>query len=290
MPELRIVEDELWQAVKQRQRSSPSRSAGTRPGNALNRAHRRRFLLSGLLVCGCCGGGYTIMGKDRYGCAAHRSKGTCGNDRTISRAGDREAGCWTGSSIACWRPSCSRRSPAPTRRRCEPGRAADGAGRGLEGRLAQVERKIAAMIRAIEDGLYQPSMKERMTALEAEKAQLTAELRPSRDTAPVALHPNLPALYRRKVEELEAVLADPELGPEAMEAIRPMITRIVLTPRAEGGMEAVLEGDLARILTICAGAERTNARRVSGGRSADVLGRQVSVVAGAGFEPATFRL
>ena len=25
------------------------------------------------------------MGKERYGCAAHRTKGTCGNDRTISR-------------------------------------------------------------------------------------------------------------------------------------------------------------------------------------------------------------
>ena len=44
-----------------------------------------QFLLSGLLVCGVCGGGYTIMGKDRYGCAAHRSKGSCGNDRTIGR-------------------------------------------------------------------------------------------------------------------------------------------------------------------------------------------------------------
>jgi hypothetical protein len=54
-------------------------------GNALNRAHRRRFLLSGLLVCGCCGAGYTIMAKDRYGCAGRRSKGTCANDRTISR-------------------------------------------------------------------------------------------------------------------------------------------------------------------------------------------------------------
>ena len=54
-------------------------------GNALNRAHRRRFLLSGLLVCGCCGAGYTIMAKDRYGCAGRRSKGTCTNDRTISR-------------------------------------------------------------------------------------------------------------------------------------------------------------------------------------------------------------
>ncbi len=151
---------------------------------------------------------------------------------------------------------------------------------GLHGRLAAVERKLAAMIRAIEDGLYQPSMKDRMTALEAEKAQLRAELAARPDTAPVALHPNLPALYRRKVEELELLLADAELGVEAMEAIRSTISRIVLTPRPAGGMDAMPEGDLARILAICAGAERENARRVSGGRSGDVPGRQLSLVAG----------
>jgi site-specific DNA recombinase len=71
--------------VKSRQetlRFAIGRDAG---GNALNRAHRRQFLLSGLLVCGSCGGGYTIVGRDRYGCAAHRSKGTCANRMLISR-------------------------------------------------------------------------------------------------------------------------------------------------------------------------------------------------------------
>ena len=57
------------------------------------------------------------------------------------------------------------------------------------------------MIRAIEDGLYQPSMKERMTALEAEKAQLVTDLAVKPDPTPIALHPNLPLLYRKKVEE-----------------------------------------------------------------------------------------
>ena len=47
--------------------------------------YRSRFLLSGLLTCGCCGGGYTIIGKDRYGCATRRGKGTCDNSRSISR-------------------------------------------------------------------------------------------------------------------------------------------------------------------------------------------------------------
>ncbi len=55
-------------------------------GQALNRTHRRRFVLSGLLKCGACGGGYTIMAKDRYGCAAHAKSGTCGNGATIMRS------------------------------------------------------------------------------------------------------------------------------------------------------------------------------------------------------------
>ena len=54
-------------------------------GNALNHIHRRRFLLSGLLTCGLCGGLYSIIGKDRYGCSTRRSKGTCNNTRTIKR-------------------------------------------------------------------------------------------------------------------------------------------------------------------------------------------------------------
>ncbi len=55
-------------------------------GNALNLVHRKKFLFSGLLTCGCCQGAYTIMGKDRYGCAnRNRGKATCSNGKTINR-------------------------------------------------------------------------------------------------------------------------------------------------------------------------------------------------------------
>src|SRR5262249_5536719 len=84
-PELRIIDDELWQRVKARQQEARTEMGKDEAGNALNRAHRRKFLLSELLVCGECGGGYTIMGKDRYGCATRRAKGTCGNAKTITR-------------------------------------------------------------------------------------------------------------------------------------------------------------------------------------------------------------
>ena len=71
VPELRIVDDELWQAAKARQGeiSKKYATAATRAAqaNRLNSTHRPRYLLSGLLECGVCGGSYAKRGQDRYG-------------------------------------------------------------------------------------------------------------------------------------------------------------------------------------------------------------------------------
>jgi hypothetical protein len=129
------------------------------------------------------------------------------------------------------------------------------------GKLAAVERKIAGIMRAIEDGLYQLAMKAGLSELEGEKASLMARQDPASIVQKVSVHPNLAALYQRKVEELEGLLSDPECRDEAIETIRSMIDNITLTPRQEGpGLEALLKGDLARILVLClAGSGQTNA-------------------------------
>jgi hypothetical protein len=65
--------------------------------------------------------------------------------------------------------------------------------------LAQIEKAIAGIIAAIEDGMYQPSMKARMDDLEPQKAEIVARL----TEAPVDMpdvHPNLANLYRLRVE------------------------------------------------------------------------------------------
>jgi site-specific DNA recombinase len=154
-----------------------------------------------------------------------------------------------------------------------------------EGRLEGVRRKIASMIRAIEDGMYQPSMKERMAELEAEKTMLEDRLAATPEPPNIRLHPNLAGLYRDKVAALERALADPAIKVEAAEIIRSHIECITLTPNADGGLEVQLYGDLARILQFCEAGERKDKRPGRGGP-----GRGLSVVAGAGFEPATFRL
>jgi hypothetical protein len=72
VPELRIVDDELWQRVKLRQAELAKQFEATIKGvraaraESLNRLRRAASLLSGLLTCGCCGGKYGIVVNDRY--------------------------------------------------------------------------------------------------------------------------------------------------------------------------------------------------------------------------------
>ena len=109
----------------------------------------------------------------------------------------------------------------------------------LERKIADMDRKIGAILKAIEDGMCHPGMKDRMGQLEAERTVLIAERTPN-PMADVTLlvHPNVPDLYRRKVAELERLLECGEECDEARELIRSMVDCVVLAPRASGGREA----------------------------------------------------
>jgi len=49
------------------------------------RACCTRYLLSGLLICGSCGGGFSTISQHHNGCSTARNKGTCDNLLTIRR-------------------------------------------------------------------------------------------------------------------------------------------------------------------------------------------------------------
>ncbi|MDI9846433.1 hypothetical protein QM467_00005, partial [Rhodoblastus sp. 17X3] len=122
-------------------------------------------------------------------------------------------------------------------------------------KCAEIDRKISGMMRAIENGLYEPSMKERLKTLQNERQALdVGDVAAAETEMTILANPNLPELYRRKVERLEAILEGPD-RVEAMDLIRSMIDRIDLHPRAEAKEhDAILHGDLAAILAACAGA------------------------------------
>jgi hypothetical protein len=77
---------------------------------------------------------------------------------------------------------------------------------------------------------YSPSMNDRMRQLEVECQALQKAEETTETPQPVMIHPNLAELYRRRVADLEQLLVDPELGSEAMDLIRSMITEIKIVP------------------------------------------------------------
>ena len=100
------------------------------------------------------------------------------------------------------------------------------------------------------------------------------------------LHPRLAEIYAEKIQQLEDALNDPTIRAEAAGVLRSLIDRIELHPRGEGqGIAATLFGDLAEILALCADPGRKKKLP-----EAVASGSPLSVVAGVGFEPTTFRL
>ena len=254
VPELRIVDDDLWRAVKHRQGEIKVQYADvieatqSALANRLNGAHRPRHLLSGLLECGVCGGPYAMRGQDRYGCSNHIMTGTCSNGRGIRRSVIEER-VFSGLKDRLMAPEAAAeamRAYAEETNRLNRERRASGASDRKE--LADIGKKIAAMVAAIEDGGYVRGMSDRLRELEARQDELNERLSAAPSDLP-DIHPNIADIYRRRVEGLAEALAHPEDRDAAASAIRGLIERIVLTPSEKWAeMDAVLHGDLGTIL------------------------------------------
>ena len=120
-------------------------------------------------------------------------------------------------------------------------------------------------------------LKERLEDLERKAATLEAALSAA-PVAPVRLHPNLSEIYRRKVGDLAQTLSDEALRGPAFETIRKLISsvRVLTTPE---GITVQLDGAITAMLDLA-----------QPGVSGQFGEGSVKVVAGAGFEPAAFRL
>lgn len=125
-----------------------------------------------------------------------------------------------------------------------------------ERRLAKVTKEIDAEVTVITQGIFHPSMKAKMDALEAERAELEAKLAAFLpEPEPVAIHPGLAETNARKVADHASALNDPEARPEAAELLRGLIERVTLTPDpdAPNGHLIELRGELARFYRCATG-------------------------------------
>ncbi|ADH88105.1 Resolvase domain protein [Ancylobacter novellus DSM 506] len=258
VPELRIIDDALWEAVKARQTElgevyRKNIEGGLKAleqratANALNATHRPRTMLSGLMFCGCCEQPYVRRGQDRYCCTSHLMGTGCTNSRTVTRdkLEERVVNGLKHRLMAPDKAAEAMRAFAEETNRLNRERRASSESDRQE--LAQVETAIREIVAVIEQGGFHRALLDRLTVLEAKQAELQESLARAPVDVP-DLHPNIAELYRRKVERLSEALDHPEDRYEAIDAIRQLVTRVVLTPGAKRGeVHAVLHGDIVAI-------------------------------------------
>ena len=120
--------------------------------------------------------------------------------------------------------------------------------------LRQIGRKLDGLIEAIADGLRAPALQAKLDDLEQRKAK-TSDPRSMATPAELPrLHPNVAELYRKKVASLQDALADPATKTEAIQILRWLIDRVVVTA-AEDGFTIELVGDIANMVRLSTGAE-----------------------------------
>ncbi|TPW25729.1 hypothetical protein FJU11_18165 [Pararhizobium mangrovi] len=285
--DLRIVTDAQWDAVKAQQAKQAARLDPD--GGNSQKARQPSYLLSGLVRCGLCGGGAGMVSTSRIGCSRARHKGTCPNQLTIARE-RLEAFVLAGLGERLLKPEHVALYWEEVKRFDRERQ--DGSAEAIRDRkreLRDVTKRIGNWVNAIGKGIRSETVQEKLAHDEATKTRLEAEIDELEATPAIpALHPRLAEGYRRMVTRLlETLDANPE-AHDAREAIRSMIDHVDLVPVSDVGrkrstVRPVLSGSLASMLS-------AGSRAIGEPADGIALGEQVTMVAGRGFEPLTFRL
>ena len=278
-PELRIVSDEAWQAVKAHQEQ---RSLRTR-NYALTKYGRAKYLLSGFVKCGTCGASYVLRGRTVYGCCtpAYRGKGRCTNGMTVNRE-VLERIVLNAVRDELYRRDCIQVVIDAADKRLRELTAGSGNGdrpKELRKQLRQVEAEIDNVIAAIKQGIVTKSTKAELKALEARQARLESALAQANNPVTARLDSllaDLPQRVKALVDDMRPLLENGGAS-EAKANLATVLDEVELRPaRTKEGLPyliARLKGSLKRIIPLLAKRDDANL-----------------VVAGAGFEPATFGL
>ncbi|MBK6897602.1 MAG: recombinase family protein [Alphaproteobacteria bacterium] len=272
IPELRIVPQELWDAAKARQKDLDAKAPGLWARN------RPRYLLSGLVKCGVCGGGYAKINATHYGCASSKNKGesVCGNRKTMARE-HLEGKVLSALQTHLMRDDllavfCAEYTAHLNRLRA----AQDDALREARAEREKLQKARANVLQAIREGIAAALVKDELESIAARLEVLDKTLAQGSEQARPLLHPTMARRYREEVAGLREALATGGSGGapgEASEHVRGLIEKIVLTPWSHLGvpgrdeLKIDLYGDLAGILDLAAGAEAASKDRLLSGRT-----------------------
>ncbi len=240
-------------------------------------ARRRKYLPSGLLECGQCGGSLIIAGQGRYKryyCANAKEKGpaVCSGMLGVSRGGaealilaELRNALMTDAAMAQFRKEFARHL-------AEQSKGADTRARSRNAAVRRLEEARANFKTAISQGHINPTILEGLTETETRLAALIAES--EQDSSNIINIPaDLGALYRAHVDDLARTLSAGEVVGRASDELHRLIDRVVVSwDEATQAHHVDLSGDLVALM--CA-ADKEKAA------SYEAVGSSLRLVAGA---------
>ena len=158
----------------------------------------------------------------------------------------------------------------------------------------RVDLAVSLLASAIVDAGHNPALIAKLGELEAQEKRLKAEIEAIDDAIapePAEIASEVEATIQSVRDQIESLLSNP-VGPNSAafrEVVRGMIERITIVRHESGAIEVTVRGQFAGVMQ-AAGLVERYALKQRKAPEAGASGASLSVVAGAGFEPAAFRL
>jgi len=291
VPHLRIIDDELWNAVKERQealsrkRDKSKSSDGNRLGQT-QAVRRQKYLLSGLLECGQCGGKLTIAGsgsRRRYYCANNKEKGesVCSGFKGIPQS-VAEALVLSALRHELFKDAAYEQFKSAFEVQLHA--------QSNEHRIRVVEidketrdlsARLEKLIATIEAGGHSTTIVARIKEIEQRQGELS-KARNALTANHIKLPRNLPTLYRSYIDGLAETLSSEEVVGRAGMEMRQLIEKLIVNyDEATEEHSIDVRGDITAMFR---GANPSDTENYQQSESS------IKLVAGVGFEPTTFRL
>ena len=274
LPDLRIVSQKLWDAVRKQQKDKSIKShEQTALTKMKGNKNAQKFILSGLLKCGVCGANFTMVNNKRYGCGGRKNRGLtcCTNSITIDREkielillSTIKQDLLSPAAIELFRSEV-----AATLKTIKPHNPTIQINRELE----KIQKHISNIMDAIRDGIRTKTTLEELRSLEYREQELSNALKiAEKETAEVHdIMPRITDTYKTIVRNLEST--DLSNVPRIRDDLKLLLGEINLSPDISGKhLNAEIENCYAGLMRIAFSKSK------------------IQVVAGTGFEPMTFGL
>ena len=286
MPELRIVDAELWDKVKSRQTKLQAEvgdrirlglRAASSAGSSTGRGFK--YLFSGLLKCGHCGANFVMHSVTSYGCAQNLNGGhaACPNQLRLPRRKAEKNLLNVLKQELLTPEACDVFMVEVKKQLNSYADATQSNTKQLQCKVDNAQDAINKIMKAIMAGVVTATTKAALETAEEQKANAEKLLQASLDLDQSSINRMaelLPAVldrYRKSIDNIETTL---EAKMEHARSILEDLLGGVLLHKQKHGLEAVVNVDWTKTL--------------SGSKDMEKL--KVLMVARAGFEPATFGL